>query len=104
MNTKISVPLRNSRRKLGEKLYRLARYVVVLSLAIRIVQGPVFAETPVLRNSHLLQLGTASASGVYWPIGKGICSLVNASLVETGIRCLPRLTGGSIYNLSLIHI
>ena len=103
MNTKVSGLLRNSCGKLREKLYRLARYLVGLSLAITILQGPVSAETSVLRNSHLLQLGTASASGVYWPIGNGICSLVNASLVETGIRCLPRLTGGSVYNIQALR-
>ena len=55
------------------------------------------------RLGHILNLGTASASGAYWPIGKGICDLINLESSAKDLRCVAHQTGGSVYNIQAIR-
>jgi TRAP transporter TAXI family solute receptor len=48
---------------------------------------------------RFIALGSASKSGVYFPVGKGVCELVNERRAEHLTRCLNYVTGGSIYNI-----
>jgi TRAP transporter TAXI family solute receptor len=48
---------------------------------------------------RFIALGSASKSGVYFPVGKGVCELVNERRDEHFTRCLNYVTGGSIYNI-----
>lgn len=50
-----------------------------------------------------LALGTSSTSGVYYPVGKAICALVNAGRIEHRIRCTAYNTGGSVYNIQALE-
>ena len=50
-----------------------------------------------------LALGTSSAGGVYYPVGKGLCDLLNRDRKTHRIRCRAAVTGGSIYNLFAIE-
>ena len=47
-------------------------------------------------------LGTGSTSGTYYPVGKGICELVNDARKIHRIRCIAYNTGGSVYNIQAI--
>jgi uncharacterized protein len=47
-------------------------------------------------------LGTSSTSGVYYPVGTAICDLVNARRMDHLMRCLPYVTGGSVYNIQAL--
>lgn len=49
-----------------------------------------------------LALGTASANGVYYPVGKGICKMFNAGRDEHLARCSTEITGGSVYNVMAV--
>jgi TRAP transporter TAXI family solute receptor len=42
-------------------------------------------------------------TGVYYPAGGAICSLVNQGRGEHGIRCSAESTGGSVFNLNTIR-
>lgn len=53
------------------------------------------APTPVL-----VEMGTGSISGVYFPVGVALCRLVNQHRRDTGVRCSARPTGGSVANLA----
>lgn len=44
-------------------------------------------------------LGTGELNGVYYPVGRAICDLVNRDLRTTGVRCSAESTPGSVYNL-----
>ena len=55
-------------------------------------------------QQQFISIGTGGVTGVYYPTGGAICRLVNKDRKEHGIRCSAESTGGSIYNLSLIHI
>ena len=48
-------------------------------------------------------LGTGETNGIYYPVGKSICELVNRSLRTTGMRCSPESTPGSIYNVDALQ-
>lgn len=47
-------------------------------------------------------IGTGGVTGVYYPTGGAICSLVNRGRSEHGIRCSAESTAGSIYNLNAL--
>jgi uncharacterized protein len=53
-------------------------------------------------QGHILNFGTASKSGIYWPVGKGICDLMNDNRQQTGVHCNIFNTGGSVYNINAI--
>lgn len=55
------------------------------------------SETPPLNK--FLALGTASESGIFHPVGKAICEIVNQDRIEQRVRCLPYASGGSLYNI-----
>jgi TRAP transporter TAXI family solute receptor len=48
-------------------------------------------------------VGTGEPNGVYYPVGKAICEIVNRDLSIDGVRCSPETTPGSVYNVSAIQ-
>lgn len=50
-----------------------------------------------------LALGTSSRSGVYYPVGQGICGLINDGRADHRVRCAAYSTGGSVYNIQAIE-
>ena len=42
-------------------------------------------------------------NGVYYPVGKAICQIVNRDLRTHGVRCSPEATPGSVYNTGAIQ-
>jgi len=70
----------------------------------KIAAATLFAtlSIPVL-SAELVSIGTGGVSGVYYPTGGFICSLVNKSKKEHGVRCSVEATGGSVYNINSIR-
>lgn len=50
-------------------------------------------------GDKFIALGTSSKSGVYYPVGQGVCALLNRGRAEHGYRCSAYSTGGSLYNI-----
>jgi TRAP transporter TAXI family solute receptor len=48
-------------------------------------------------------VGTGEPNGVYYPVGKAICEIVNRDLSIDGVRCSPETTPGSVYNIHAIQ-
>jgi len=48
-------------------------------------------------------VGTGELNGVYYPVGKAICEIVNRDLSIDGVRCSPETTPGSVYNIHAIQ-
>jgi TRAP transporter TAXI family solute receptor len=48
-------------------------------------------------------LGTGELNGVYYPVGKAICEIVNQDLSVYGVRCSHETTPGSVYNMRAIQ-
>lgn len=53
------------------------------------------------RHPHVIDVGTGSQTGVYYPAGSAICNLLMADQpINHQITCRALSTGGSIYNLT----
>jgi hypothetical protein len=50
-----------------------------------------------------LTLGTASESGVFYPVGRGISKMINKRKLKYGLRFITYSTSGSMYNLQAIR-
>jgi TRAP transporter TAXI family solute receptor len=50
-----------------------------------------------------ISIGTGGVTGVYYPAGGAVCSLVNRGRAEHGIRCGVESTGGSVFNVNAIR-
>ena len=50
-------------------------------------------------SSRELSMGTASVSGVFYPVGKGICRIINEGKEFHGLSCEAYSTNGSEYNI-----
>ena len=70
--------------------------VAGIGLAAAVLIAPVQAK-------EFITIGTGGVTGVYYPTGGAICSLVNKSRKEHGVRCSVESTGGSIYNINTIR-
>jgi TRAP transporter TAXI family solute receptor len=47
-------------------------------------------------------VGTGQLNGVYYPVGKALCQMINQDLKKHGVRCSPEATPGSVYNISSV--
>lgn len=61
------------------------------------------AMTTQVQANEFITIGTGGVTGVYYPTGGAICSLVNKTRKEHGVRCSVESTGGSIYNINTIR-
>jgi TRAP transporter TAXI family solute receptor len=48
-------------------------------------------------------IGTGGISGVYFPVGRAICRMVNKNRQSHGIRCDVEATGASVFNVNAIR-
>lgn len=48
-------------------------------------------------------IGTGELNGIYYPVGKTICQIVNRDLRTYGVRCSPEATPGSVYNIEALR-
>lgn len=60
------------------------------------------ACTHVSAEVTFLNFGTGGQSGVYYVVGQSVCKLVNRNTAETGVKCSPSTSAGSIANLRSI--
>lgn len=54
-------------------------------------------------NDRFVVIGTAGETGVYYPVGQTICTLLNDGRPLHGIRCSARSTPGSFYNIEALR-
>lgn len=60
------------------------------------------APAPTIAKDKFVAVGTSTREGVYFPVARGICGLVNAGRDTHRVRCLANTTGGSIYNVQAL--
>jgi TRAP transporter TAXI family solute receptor len=51
----------------------------------------------------LVSIGTGELNGVYYPVAKAICAIVNQDIRVHGVRCSPETTPGSVYNIDALR-
>ena len=77
----------------------------VLMIMIVIVTSVTVVRSPPARADEeaFVSLGTGELNGVYFPVGKAICDVVNQDLRTHGVRCSPETTPGSVYNIEALR-
>jgi uncharacterized protein len=68
--------------------------LIVLATALIL---PVAAQA---EDEVFASVGTGQLNGIYYPVGKAICQIVNRELPTHGVRCSPEATPGSVYNIA----
>ena len=48
-------------------------------------------------------VGTGQVNGIYYPVGKALCQVVNRDLRIYGVRCSAESTPGSVYNIDTMQ-
>jgi hypothetical protein len=78
---------------------------VIKPLFMATLVGALFATGTVTTATemHLISIGTAGKSGVYYSAGGAICRLVNQHRLQHGVRCATKSTEGSVANLNSIR-
>ena len=72
--------------------------IAILTSVAAVVLAPVRAGAEVFAS-----MGTGETNGIYYPVGKAICQIVNRDLSTHGVRCSPEATPGSVYNITAIQ-
>src|SRR5271166_1670986 len=72
--------------------------IAILTNVVAVLPGPARADAEVFAS-----VGTGELNGVYYPVGKAICQIVNRDLSTHGVRCSPEATPGSVYNISAVQ-
>src|SRR5262249_3203609 len=62
----------------------------------------ILTEGAQARDEIFASIGTGQLNGVYYPVGKAICQIVNRDLDTYGVRCSPEATPGSVYNIGAL--
>lgn len=78
------------------RLRTLLRSVALASIFVPFCVSTSVAEV-------FASLGTGETNGIYYPVGRSICALVNRALHTTGVRCSPESTPGSVYNADAVQ-
>ena len=74
---------------------------VVIGILAGIAVVP--AATARAGDDIFASVGTGELNGIYYPVGKVICQIVNRDLSTHGVRCSPETTPGSVYNMRAIQ-
>src|SRR6516162_9266626 len=84
----------------GSSRLRRIRLVVAVLLGVAVV-APATARAG--DEVVFASVGTGEPNGIYYPVGKAICEIVNRDLSIDGVRCSPERTPGSVYNIHAIQ-
>ena len=85
--------------------WRLPRLRQTISTLIALL-GAMAAVLPAFAQAGeeiFASIGTGEVNGIYYPVGKAICEIVNHDLHTYGVRCSPEATPGSVYNVEALH-
>jgi len=78
--------------------------IVVIALTTMLFGGVLIAPATARAGDEVFaSVGTGELNGVYYPVGKAICEIVNRDLSTDGVRCSPETTPGSVYNTRAIQ-
>jgi uncharacterized protein len=76
------------------------RIALLCGVAALSVMG--VACAPVANRSHVT-IGTASLTGIYYPLGGSMCRLLNLDTSRHGLQCSEEPSSGSVENIESLH-
>jgi uncharacterized protein len=69
-------------------------------LAVSLAGSAVIEWVPTCSATEVfVSIGTGEMNGIYYPVSKAICKVVETELRALGIWCSPETTPGSVYNI-----
>jgi uncharacterized protein len=71
--------------------------------AATVAGAAMLSVAPRAHDGVFVSLGTGELNGLYYPVGKAICQIVNRNLDVDGVRCSPETTPGSVYNIDAVR-
>ena len=80
------------------------RLISLMCLLVAFLGACATQTVPDNFGDKLLSLGTAAEGGIFYPIGKGICNVINQSRQSTAVRCIAYTTGGPDYNTQAVDV
>lgn len=72
------------------------RLATVILYATLLAAGAAFGDDSQLK---FVSLGSGGMTGVYYPVGRALCAIVNKARREHGVFCSEEATPGSVYNV-----
>lgn len=75
---------------------------VLCLMVLMSVCNATLAEALDMNERTFISVATGEMGGVYFPLGGGLCRLVNKNHAVHGIKCNVESTGGAIHNLNLL--
>jgi hypothetical protein len=84
-------------------LFLLLRAVFPALFTMLIGVAAILPAPALAGDEVFASVGTGELNGIYYPVGKAICQIVNRDLHSPGIRCSPEATPGSVYNMGAIQ-
>jgi len=76
----------------------LSALLAILGTVITMMPACALGEEEVFAS-----IGTGELNGIYYPVSKAICQIVNQDLRTYGVRCSPEETPGSVYNIEALR-
>jgi uncharacterized protein len=76
---------------------RIAVHCVIAALGVIGV-----ACAPLAKTSHVT-IGTASLTGIYYPLGGSVCRLLNLDTLRHGLRCSEEPSSGAVDNIESLR-
>lgn len=77
----------------------IAKSLFAASLGFIAASAAQAADTKPTNMDKFLALGSGAQAGVFYPVGQGICDIINKGRLTHGLRCLNYETGGAVYNM-----
>lgn len=84
---------------LSSQIDRAVRLLRALLLVVLVAMA---SSASAASSDPFVTIGTGSPDGVYYPIGRGLCRIVNRNREEHGLRCSVEATAGSLYNARML--
>jgi TRAP transporter TAXI family solute receptor len=72
------------------------------ALGFAVVAGLAFG-TAAAAETSFVSVGTGAMSGLYYPVGRALCDLVNQGRRQHGVRCSAEPTVGSVFNMNQLR-
>ena len=69
------------------------------TVALAMVAVLAHGATAVAAETIFVSVGTGAMSGLYYPVGRALCDLVNRGRRDHGVRCSAESTIGSVFNV-----
>jgi uncharacterized protein len=80
-----------------------SRHVAAALVAMLIGVAALMPASARAADEVFASVGTGEQNGVYYPVGKAICQIVNRDLSTHGVRCSAEATPGSVYNINALQ-